>query len=45
MTIQTRCIFMEDTQMCGELTEENNFSLPQLLLQIRRIRHKTYFGF
>jgi hypothetical protein len=30
--------------MCETLTKENNFSLPQLLLQIRRIRHKTYFG-
>lgn len=26
MIIQTRRIFMEDTQMCEALTEENNFS-------------------
>jgi len=44
MIIETRCIFMEDTQMCETLTEENNFNLPQILLKIRRIRHKTYFG-
>jgi len=44
MIIPMRCVFIEDNQMCEALTEENKFSLPQLLLQIRRIRHTTYFG-
>ena len=30
MNIQTRCIFMEDTHMCGASTEENHFSLSQI---------------
>jgi hypothetical protein len=29
MAFHARCIFMEDTQMYGAWTQENNFRLPQ----------------